>query len=63
MIMKIKDIKGEIIQITDLEKALQQADDFRKYNSNSENFFDKERKIYWQDIYNKLKKLKTNKYK
>lgn len=67
--MKITDLNGKIIHITDLDKALAQADNFRKYKHiDKENIpFDKERKKYWQDIYKKLKikeseqkKLKNN---
>lgn len=55
--MKITDLNGKIIHITDLTKALAQADNFRKYKhiGNEKNSFDKERKKYWQDIYKKLK--------
>lgn len=55
--MKITDLNGKIIHITDLTKALAQADNFRKYKhiGNEKISFDKERKKYWQDIYKKLK--------
>lgn len=44
--MKITDLNGKIIHITDLDKALAQADNFRKYKHiDKENIpFDKERK-------------------
>ncbi|GIM54026.1 MAG: hypothetical protein Q4B43_08470 [Bacteroidota bacterium] len=55
--MTIKDINGNIVQVTDLDKALQQADDFRKYKhtDNKHISFDREQKAYWEDMYKKLK--------
>ncbi|MFJ1365943.1 hypothetical protein ACILDU_05795 [Capnocytophaga canimorsus] len=58
--MTIKDINRNIVQVTDLDKALQQADDFRKYKhtDNKHISFDREQKAYWEDMYKKLKQLK-----
>ena len=60
--MTIKDINGNIVQVTDLDRALQQADDFRKYKhtDNKHISFDREQKAYWEDMYKKLKQLKNS---
>ena len=57
--MKIIDIYGETLVVTDLDEALAQADEFRGYTStdNSCKNFEEERRIYWEDIYTKLKDL------
>lgn len=57
--MKIIDIYGETLEVTDLAKALAQADEFRgyRYTNNSCGDFEEERRIYWEDIYTKLKEL------
>lgn len=57
--MKIIDLYGETLEVTDLDEALAQADEFRGYSStnNSCNDFEEERRIYWEDIYTKLRQL------
>ena len=57
--MKIRDIYGETLVVTDLDEALAQADEFRgyRYTNNSCGEFEEERRIYWKDIYTKLKEL------
>ncbi len=57
--MKIIDLYGETLEVTDLAEALAQADEFRgyRYTNNSCKEFEEERRIYWEDIYTKLKDL------
>ncbi len=57
--MIITDLNGKAIHITNLDKALKQANDFRKYKHTEDIYqrLDKERKAYWEDMYKKLKQL------
>lgn len=57
--MTIIDLGGKEIQITDLNLARMQADDFRHYSTIDTNrleFF-REQQAYWEDIYQKLARL------
>ena len=58
--MIITDLNGVPIEVTDLDKALAQADSFRRYKhtDNTHKALDKRLKVYWQDLYIKLKQLK-----
>ena len=58
--MIITDLNGVPIEVTDLDKALVQADSFRgyKHTDNTHKTLDKRLKAYWQDLYIKLKQLK-----
>ena len=58
--MIITDLNGAPIEVTDLDKALAQADSFRdyKHTDNTHKALDKRLKTYWQDLYIKLKQLK-----
>ena len=58
--MIITDLNGTPIELTDLDKALAQADSFRgyKHTDNTHKALDKRLKAYWQDLYIKLKQLK-----
>jgi len=58
--MKIKDLHGKGIEITDLEKAINQAENFKGYSHQDKSFaeFDKRQKAYWTDIFEKLLILK-----
>lgn len=57
--MKIIDLYGETLEVTDLAQALAQANEFRRYRytNNSRGEFEEERHIYWEDIYTKLKEF------
>ena len=57
--MKIIDLKGEKIEITNLEEALKQAQTFKDCYDEKNQILSEERKKYWQDIYKKLKKMKS----
>jgi hypothetical protein len=57
----ITDLNGEKIKVTDLEKALAEADEYRHYRHTNKKYkvFDESRQAYWQDLYEKLKELKN----
>lgn len=59
--MKIIDLNGKLIEVENLNLAFQQADDYRHYRHNDKAFaqMDNELQAYWEDIYQKLLKLKT----
>lgn len=63
--MTITDLNGCAIKITDLDKAVKQAKQFKDYSHADKGFeeFDKFRNAYWTDICNKLLALqqKTDK--
>jgi len=54
--MKIIDLNGKEIEVTDLKLAILQADDYRHYRHIDKAFtaFDKKQSKYWEDIYLKL---------
>jgi hypothetical protein len=56
----ITDSEGKVIAITDLEKAIAKADAFRTMEHAPQAPDDADRKLYWQDIYDSLIKLKEN---
>lgn len=57
--MKIIDLAGKEITVTDLSLAILQADDFRHYRHLRPEFaeFDEKQRRYWQDVYDKLVRL------
>jgi hypothetical protein len=59
--MKIRDLHGKCIKITDLEKAIKQAETFKGYSHQDKSFaeFDERMKVYWTDIHEKLLILKN----
>jgi len=59
--MKIIDLDGKEIEVTDLELAIMQADDYRHYQHSDPKFkaFDECQKAYWEDVYQKLLRLKA----
>lgn len=46
--MKIKDLHGKSIEVTELDKAIKQAENFKSYTHEDENFaeFDKIQNLY-----------------
>ncbi|QHS55919.1 hypothetical protein GWR56_10380 [Mucilaginibacter sp. 14171R-50] len=58
--MKIIDLKGKEIAVTDLELAIMQADDYRHYRHTDPSFkkLDEGLQGYWDDVYQKLLRLK-----
>lgn len=59
MVMKIKDLNGRELIVTDLDKAIQQADNFKDLHHVPPVPYDKVRQKYWTDVYNKLLQLKS----
>jgi len=57
--MKITDLNGFEITVTDLANAIQQAENFKDLHHNPPVPSDRERQEYWNDIYNKLLELKS----
>lgn len=57
--MKITDLKGLPIEVTDLDKAIEQAGYFKDAHHVPPVASDKERQAYWRDIYQKLLQLKS----
>lgn len=63
--MKIIDINGCAISVTDLEAAIKQANEFRQYNTDDEDMkmLVLKQQAYWQDIYEKLLGLRVRRKK
>ncbi|SDH29499.1 hypothetical protein [Mucilaginibacter gossypii] len=59
--MKIIDIDGKEIAVTDLDLAIMQADDYRHYMHSDPTYkaFDERQQAYWEDVYQKLLALKA----
>ncbi len=59
--MKIIDIHGKEITVTDLDLAIMQADDYRHYRHADPAFkvFDERQQAYWEDVYQKLLRLNS----
>ena len=57
--MKITDLNGLEITVTDLDKAIQQAELFKDMHHVPPVPYDKVRQEYWNDIYKKLLELKS----
>jgi len=59
--MKITDINGKEITVTDLNSALKQAKEFVNVQHTDEQFkqLDDNLKLYWQDIVEKLEVLQN----
>ncbi|RKT01764.1 3-isopropylmalate dehydratase [Chryseobacterium defluvii] len=58
MEMKITDLNGLEITVTNINKAITQAENFKDMHHIPPVPADKERQKYWTDIYNKLLELK-----
>ncbi len=57
MAMKIIDLNGHEIAITNLQLAIMQADDFRHYRASEPTEMHLKLQAYWEDFYQKLLKL------
>jgi hypothetical protein len=59
--MKITDLNGCEIEVTDLKEAIRIAKRNTGYSHENKSFsdFDKRQKAYWTDMYEKLKAIKT----
>jgi hypothetical protein len=58
--MKVTDLNGCQIEVTDLEEAIQITAEYKEYRHKDKGFseFDKRQKVYWVDMYEKLKVIK-----
>lgn len=58
--MKITDLHGCEIEVTDLKEAIKIAKRYTKYRHEDKSFsdFDKRQKAYWTDIHEKLTAIK-----
>lgn len=58
--MKIIDLDGKVIEIENLDLAIMQADDYRHWRHTDPSFaeLDKKMQAYWNDVYQKLLKLR-----
>lgn len=56
--MKLIDLDGKVIEVENLDLALLQADDYRHYRVTIPTRNDINRYAYWEDVYQKLLKLK-----
>ena len=58
--MKITDLNGCLIEVTDLDEAIQISSDYKQYKHEDKSFsdFDKRQKAYWVDIHEKLTAIK-----
>jgi hypothetical protein len=58
--MKVKDLDGQDLEVTDLALALMQADDYRHYRVSEPSPHQLHLYDYWQDLYQKLLLLDSN---
>lgn len=58
--MYVTDLNGCLIEVTDLDEAIQITEDYKEYKHKDKSFseFDKRQKAYWTDMYEKLKAKK-----
>lgn len=58
--MKVNDLNGYPIEITDLKEAIKIASRYKEYRHQDKKFseFDKRQNAYWTDIYEKLTAIK-----
>ena len=58
--MKITDLNGCLIEVTDLDEAIQISSDYKQYRHEDKSFsdFDKRQKAYWTDLHEKLTAIK-----
>ncbi|HSH66414.1 MAG TPA: hypothetical protein VLB84_11615 [Bacteroidia bacterium] len=58
--MKIKDLNGYQIEVTDLDEAIRITAEYKEYKHKDKKFseFDKRQKAYWTDMYEKLTTVK-----
>nr|WP_315257791.1 hypothetical protein [uncultured Flavobacterium sp.] len=58
--MKVNDLNGCPIEITDLKEAIKITAEYKEYRHEDKSFseFDKRQKVYWTDMYEKLTTIK-----
>ena len=61
--MKIKDLNGCTIEITNLNDAIQITRRYKQYEQENKGFSELDKKLnrYWTDMYEKLLKIKSQK--
>jgi len=54
--MKVTDLNGCVIEVTDIKEAIKIAKRYTKYNHEDKSFsdFNKRQNAYWKDIHEKL---------
>ncbi len=59
--MYLTDLNGKQIEITDLEAAIEQADDYRHWHHTDVAYAELDRRLqaYWQHIYEQILTLKN----
>ena len=58
--MKVTDLNGCEIEVTDLDEAIEETEFFKDCHHVPPIESDKERQAYWTDMYQKLLELKNN---
>lgn len=60
--MKITDLNGCLIEVTDLDEAIKVTTEYIAYQHEDKSYsdFDRRQKVYWTDIHQKLMELKNN---
>jgi len=58
--MKITDLNGCQIEVTDLDEAIRITAEYKEYEHENRSFpeFDQRQRAYWTDIYEKLTAIK-----
>lgn len=58
--IKVNDLNGYTIEVTDLKEAIQMAREFKDNRHEDKHFsdFDKRQNTYWTDMYQKLTAVK-----
>ncbi len=58
--MQVTDLNSCPIEITNLKEAIKIARQYKEYRHEDKSFseFDKRKKVYWADMYEKLKAIK-----
>jgi hypothetical protein len=58
--MKVTDLNGCQIEVTDLDEAIRITADYKEYRHEDKSYseLDKRQKAYWTDMYKKLTALK-----
>jgi len=59
--LTITDNTGRRIEVTDLQAAITQAENFAAFTHDNPDYaaFDKERQAYWRDVHQKLLELQS----
>lgn len=58
--MKVIDLYGKVIEVGDLEKAIEQSEWFKDAHHEPPMKSDRERQAYWSDMHEKLMNIKIH---